>query len=331
MSETLLSVENLRVAYPARGREPFVAVNGLSFSMAPGEAFGVVGESGSGKSTLGRVILGLEPAYGGRVVFDGRDLATLGRAERRALTREIQVIFQDPNGSLNPARTVGQTLEEPLQVHGHGVAATRRRVAEVLEQVGLSAADAARYPRSFSGGQRQRIAIARALTVKPRLIVCDEPVSALDLSIQAQILNLLGQVRKDTGVAYLFISHDLAVVRHVASRLMVLYRGTMLETGSTAGIYAAPVHPYTQRLLAAMPAPGGSAVLPPPEPGGGSLPPNTRGCVYQHRCRVAVEKCAQDRPLLRPLPGGTWVACHLDAGAGAHDIPDTDTTAKAHR
>ncbi len=313
MSDALLQVEHLEVVYPGRGGAPFTAVRHLGFSMAAGESFGVVGESGSGKSTIGRVILGLEPRYRGQVRWDGRDLATLNAAQRRALTRDIQVVFQDPNGSLNPARTIGQTLQEPLRVHGMGAAEIERRVAEVLVQVGLTPQDAQRYPRSFSGGQRQRIAIARALAIKPRLIVCDEPVSALDLSIQAQILNLLQQIRRETGVAYLFISHDLAVVRHMTQRLMVLYRGTVLETGDTERIYQAPAHPYTQRLLAAMPVPGGHAVPLPPEPAGGSLLPNPAGCVYQHRCAQARPECARVEPERRVSAAGIEVVCHLQA------------------
>lgn len=312
----LLSIDSLRVVYGGRGDRGFVAVNSVSLEIGAGEAFGVVGESGSGKSTIGRAILGLEPHYTGRILFDGQDLATLGARERRALTSDIQVIFQDPNGSLNPARTIGQTLAEPLLVHGKTKAQAEQRIREVLDQVGLPLDAAQRYPRAFSGGQRQRIAIARALTLKPRLIVCDEPVSALDLSIQAQILNLLARIQRETGVAFLFISHDLAVVRHVASRLIVLYRGTVLEAGETEAIYGDPQHPYTRRLLAAMPAPGVAMSELKPEPGGGTQAPNPLGCVYQHRCNEAFAPCATLVPELAKSRAGSACACHLHTPSG---------------
>jgi ABC-type glutathione transport system ATPase component len=248
--DKLLDVRNLTVNYHRRGAP---ALREASLDIRPGETVALVGESGSGKSTLGRAVLGLTPASDGTITFAGEDITRASARRRVALSREIQAVFQDPNGSLNPARTVGQTLAEPLLVHERpGRAATQDRIAEVLAQVGLPASAARRYPRQFSGGQRQRIAIARALVMRPRLIVCDEPVSALDLSVQAQILNLFLQLQRDTGVSYLFISHDLAVVRHLAHRLVVLFRGDVVESGVTEDLYHHPGHAYTRRLLSAV-------------------------------------------------------------------------------
>ena len=250
--ETLLDIRDLTVNYHRRGRgKP--ALDTVSLDIRPGETVALVGESGSGKSTLGRAVLGLTPAGGGTISFSGEDITRAPARRRVELSRDIQAVFQDPNGSLNPARTIGQTLAEPLLVHERpSRAAAQSRIEEVLAQVGLPAAATRRYPRQFSGGQRQRIAIARALVMRPRLIVCDEPVSALDLSVQAQILNLFMRLQHDTGVSYLFISHDLAVVRHLAHRLVVLFRGDVVEAGATEDLYQRPAHPYTRRLLSAV-------------------------------------------------------------------------------
>ena len=248
----LLEVRDLTVNYHRPGKgDP--ALRGASLDIRPGETVALVGESGSGKSTLGRAVLGLTPASGGTIRFDGEDVTRATSRRRTGLSRDIQAVFQDPNGSLNPARTVGQTLAEPLLVHERpSRAEASARIEEVLDQVGLPASAARKYPRQFSGGQRQRIAIARALVMRPRLIVCDEPVSALDLSVQAQILNLFLRLQRETGVSYLFISHDLAVVRHLAARLVVLFRGDVVERGDTEQLYAAPTHEYTRRLLSAV-------------------------------------------------------------------------------
>jgi ABC-type glutathione transport system ATPase component len=252
----LLQVEALTVEYKRRP-DVFRAVDRVSFDVRPGETVGLVGESGSGKTTIGNAILGLAPVAAGSIVFDGEDITHCGGRRRRALTREIQVVFQDPYGSLNPVRTVGATLAEALLVHERrlGAAVAAARVAQTLELAGMPAEAAGRYPGHFSGGQLQRIAIARALIVGPRLIVCDEPVSALDLSIQAQVLNLLAEFRERLAVSYLFISHDLAVVEHVASRVVVLYRGRVVESGTADRIANAPRHPYTAMLQAAAPVP----------------------------------------------------------------------------
>jgi ABC-type glutathione transport system ATPase component len=254
MTETgkLLEVGDLTVNYHRRGRGA-AALREVSLDIRPGETVALVGESGSGKSTLGRAVLGLTPASGGTITFDGEDITRAPVRRRIELSRSIQAVFQDPNGSLNPARTVGQTLAEPLLVHERpGRPGAAARIEEVLDQVGLPASAARKYPRQFSGGQRQRIAIARALVMRPRLIVCDEPVSALDLSVQAQILNLFMRLQRETGVSYLFISHDLAVVRHLADRLVVLFRGEVVERGDTGDLYGRPSHDYTRRLLSAV-------------------------------------------------------------------------------
>ena len=252
----LLEVRSLRAAYPAGWGRSVTVLKDISFSIAGGETLGLVGESGSGKSTVGRIILGQMTATDGSVIFDGEDITRADGRRRRQLGRDIQVVFQDPFGSLNPARTIGQTLAEPLLATGerrsHEI---RERVSCVLAQVGLPADTAARYPDQFSGGQRQRIAIARAVIGRPRLIVCDEPVSALDLSVQAQVLNLLAELQRSMQLSLLFISHDLAVVRHVSKRIAVLHQGVIVEQGDAASIVGEPRHPYTRELLEAAPVP----------------------------------------------------------------------------
>ena len=256
MSE-LLVVRDLEVAYPVKGfrKPPFTVLKGVSLDIRPGETVGLVGESGSGKTTLGRAVLGLAPVTAGEIGFDGRDIAHLSRRQRRALSSEIQVVFQDPYSSLNPSLTVGEILTEPLTAGGVSATEARGRVGDLLDRVGLPTDAARRLPREFSGGQRQRVAIARALALDPALIVCDEPVSALDLSTQARVLDLFIEIQERTGVAYLFISHDLAVVRHISHRVAVMYRGEIVETGPGAQITSEPEHPYTQRLLLAAPVP----------------------------------------------------------------------------
>ena len=254
--QALLQVKDLRVNFPQGRGKVFQALKGISLDIQPGETVGLVGESGSGKTTVGRVILGLTEATSGDVWFEGENITHASRERRRTLGRDIQVVFQDPYGSLNPARTIGDTLAEPLMndksLTGKDVS---ERVAEVLQQVGMPTDTASRYPGMFSGGQRQRIAIARAVIAKPRLIVCDEPVSALDLSVQAQVLNLLKSLQQSMGLAMLFISHDLTVVRHVSHRTVVLYRGDIVEQGDAGQVHDHPEHPYTRALLAAAPVP----------------------------------------------------------------------------
>ena len=257
MPEPLLVVDDLVVEYPAKGvrRRAFRALKGVCIDIRPGETVGLVGESGSGKSTLGRAVLGLAPVTGGSITFSGRDIGHLHPRERRAMSSEIQVVFQDPYSSLNPSLTIEQTLTEPLMVQRMPKKDAAARVRNLLDQVKLPRDALTRLPREFSGGQRQRIAIARALALSPTLVVCDEPVSALDLSTQARVLDLFKEIQETTGVAYLFISHDLTVVRHLSHRVAVMYHGEIVEYGDGNQVTAKPAHPYTQRLLLASPVP----------------------------------------------------------------------------
>jgi ABC-type glutathione transport system ATPase component len=255
MTTPLLAVDDLRVQFPGHGfrAKPVEVLHGVSLHVGEGETLGIVGESGSGKTTIGRAVLGLVQPSAGEIKLRGKDIVHLSGKDRRALAREIQVVFQDPYTSLNPSLTIGDILSEPLVVQGATQKDARARVSELLDQVALPADAASRLPREFSGGQRQRVAIARALAPSPRLIVCDEPVSALDLSTQARVLDLLIDIQRRTGVAYLFVSHDLGVVRHISHRVAVVYRGDIVEMGTAAQVTLAPENPYTQRLLLASP------------------------------------------------------------------------------
>ena len=256
-SAPLLTVDQLVVEYPSKKfrAKPFRALTDINITIGRGETLGLVGESGSCKTTLGRAILGLAPVTGGKISFDGKDISRATRKDRRVLSRDLQVVFQDPYTSLNPALEIGDILAEPLGVQGMDAAAAKKRVRELLDQVGLPADAINRLPREFSGGQRQRVAIARALALSPKLIVCDEPVSALDLSTKARVLDLFLQIQKDTGVSYLFVSHDLDVVRHISHRVAVMYHGEIVEQGPAGVVTTDPDHPYTQRLLLASPVP----------------------------------------------------------------------------
>jgi oligopeptide transport system ATP-binding protein len=312
----LLEVRNLVKHFQA-GRGLVRAVDGVSFTIEKGETLGLVGESGCGKTTTGRCILQLERPTSGQVMFEGVDLTTLNQKQLRAVRRKVQVIFQDPYSSLNPRMTVGQIIAEPLSVHGlvPGAAGRAARVKDLLTRVGLLPRHAQRYPHEMSGGQRQRVGIARALAMEPSLIVCDEPVSALDVSIQAQIINLLEDLQAEFGLTYLFIAHDLAVVRHISDRVAVMYLGKIAETADRKSIYDNPRHPYTKALLSAVPIPDPELemkreriVL------GGEVPSALNppaGCVFHPRCPIAVERCRHEIPLLRDLIAGHAAACHL--------------------
>ena len=318
----LLEVKNLKVHFPVRhglftrAREFVKAVDDVSFSIAPGETLGLVGESGCGKTTLGRAIVKLVEPTAGSVLLEGEDLARLSGAQLRARRRNVQMIFQDPFGSLNPRMTLTDVIGEALDIHdlADSPSARQKRIAELLQAVGLDAGYAQRYPHEFSGGQRQRIGIARALAVEPKLIVCDEPVSALDVSVQAQIINLLQDLQQAQGLAYLFIAHDLAVVEHISQRVMVMYLGKIVELAEAKEIIRAPKHPYTQALISAVPEVDPDTkrkriVLPGDVPSP-IHPPS--GCRFHPRCPVAeLPRCGVEAPELRELGARHAAACHL--------------------
>jgi oligopeptide/dipeptide ABC transporter ATP-binding protein len=310
----LLDVSGLTVRYRGGHRKPpLTALRDVCLTICPGETVALVGESGSGKSTLGNALLGLVPPVAGTIVFDGEDITHATARRRRALTRDIQVVFQDPYGSLNPVRKVGQTLAEPLRAHERlDRDATAQRVGSALERVGLSPDAAALYPGQFSGGQRQRIAIARALMLSPRLIICDEPLSALDLSVQAQVLNLLASLQRELGLSYLFITHDLAVVPHIARTVTVLYRGRVVETGPAAQVCQQPAHPYTRALIAAAPVPDPveqRARRRGPRAAPQAAGPPATGCVFAPRCPHVARVCTEQEPPVLPAGTGGTVAC----------------------
>jgi peptide/nickel transport system ATP-binding protein len=316
----LLQVEGLQVTFTSTrtlgGGRRLTAVDGVSLHIDPGETLGLVGESGCGKSTTGRAVLKLVPLQAGTIRLDGEDVTAHRGAELRRLRRQMQMVFQDPYSSLDPSAPVGAIIAEPLRVHEKGMSkrARRERVLELLDLVGLRAGHADRYPYEFSGGQRQRVAIARALALNPRLIVCDEAVSALDVSTQNQVINLLEDLRERFGLSYLFIAHDLAVVRHISHRVAVMYLGRIVESGPVERVYERPAHPYTQALLSAIPVPdpkrrGAKRIvligdLPDP-----SAPPP--GCPFHTRCAYAMDVCSRVVPEMTPIEGGGAAACHL--------------------
>lgn len=320
----MLEVDNLHVRFTSHsgwfGRRSVTvnAVNGVSLTLAAGQTLGIVGESGSGKSTLGRALLKLVPAASGAMQLDGRDIATM-QGDLLDFRRDLQVIFQDPYSSLNPAMVIADIVGEPLTIH-FGIRGAQRdeRVAALLARVGLGPEHLERYPSEFSGGQRQRIAVARALALEPKIIICDEPVSALDVSTQGQVINLLEELQTDFGIAYLFIAHDLAVVRHISHEIGVMYLGRLVELGPAERVHDRPLHPYTQMLLSAVPVPDPVAQKarkaqrrgrPPTE-----IPDATRmpsGCAFHPRCPLAIDRCRNEVPEPTLLPDGGWVACHL--------------------
>jgi peptide/nickel transport system ATP-binding protein/oligopeptide transport system ATP-binding protein len=325
MSEALLEVTDLVKHYPVRSgmlrrRAGTVhAVDGVSFSLGTGETLGLVGESGCGKSTVARAVLRLVEPTSGRIRIKGCDITHLGKTEMRRHRREMQIVFQDPFASLNPRMRAGDIVGEPLTVHGLASGrAWEARVAELFDQVGLRADQMRNFPHQFSGGQRQRICIARALALGPELIVCDEPVSALDVSIQAQVINLLIDLQKQHGFSYLFIAHDLAVVAHISHRVAVMYLGRIVEIADKAELFANPRHPYTQALLASVPIADPRAKrLAPLVDGDVPSPVNPPpGCAFHTRCRYAMAQCKVERPLLIEAASGHQVACLLDGGTG---------------
>jgi peptide/nickel transport system ATP-binding protein len=319
----LLDVRDLRMHFPVkdgifrRGRRVCRAVDGVAFSIRAGETVGLVGESGCGKSTLGKCIVRLHRPTTGSIHFEGADLAPLSTRRLKPLRRRLQMIFQDPVESLNARHMVGDILAEPFLIHGIGDAAWRRsKVLELLAKVGLPANAAERYPFEFSGGQRQRIGIARAIALEPRLIVCDEPVSALDVSIQSQVLNLLLDLQRDMGLSYLFIAHNLAVVKHVSDRVAIMYLGRIVEFAGADEIYRDARHPYTRALISAIPQPDPKhrqerIVLQGDVPSPITPPP---GCPFHPRCAHATDRCRAETPVLRAAPGSTehTIACHYD-------------------
>ena len=318
----LLVVENLKKYFPiTRGiifqREiaAVKAVDGVSFSVRQGETMGVVGESGCGKSTMARCIMRLLDPTAGRIVFDGRDITKLSRAEMRPFRRELMMIFQDPYASLNPRKRVGFIVSEALEVHNMGTEAeNKRRVQELLDVVGLNPEHYNRFPHEFSGGQRQRIGIARALALRPKLIIADEPVSALDVSIQAQIINLLDDLQDDFKLTYMFVAHDLGVIRHVSDRIAVMYLGKIVEIGPAEEVYSSPIHPYTLSLLASLPIPDpkeNRAREPMVLEGDLPSPANPpAACRFHTRCPYATEICSEVEPQLVHHGHGHWAACH---------------------
>lgn len=320
MTQPLLEVKGLTKHFTSKqglfSKEKVVrAVDGVNLTVYPGETVSIVGESGCGKSTTGRCILRLIEPTDGEILFEGKDIRRLSGAELRKARRDMQLVFQDPFASLNPRKSVGQILEDPLIVHGIGTPAERRKqVEEIIEIVGLSKQQLSRFPHEFSGGQRQRIGIARALILRPKLIVADEPVSALDVSIQAQILNLMQDLQKEFSLTYLFISHDLSVVRHISDRVAVMYLGKVVEVADKKRLYEQPTHPYTQALLSAVPVPDPHQTtqriilegdMPSP-----ANPPS--GCTFHPRCRHCMDMCKTTAPAWKERADGHWVSCHLE-------------------
>lgn len=322
MAEPLLQVEHLKTHFDVtKGifspKQIVKAVDDVSFTVGRGETYGLVGESGCGKSTLGRTLVKIYPATEGKILYDGKDIAKLNKTEEKEFRREVQMIFQDPYASLNPRMTVGEIIKEPMEIHGILGSASEReeRAAELLKLVGLKPDHIRRYPHEFSGGQRQRISIARTLALNPKFIICDEPISALDVSIQAQIINLLKEIQGEMGISYLFVAHDLSMVNYISDRIGVMYLGHLVEEGEADELYSHPLHPYTQALLSAIPIPDPDVAksrerirlegeLPTPI----NPPP---GCPFQGRCPYATEECKKERPEMKDYNGHKVACFHL--------------------
>lgn len=313
--EVLIEVKDLKKYFKVGKNAYLKAVDGVNFKIYKGETLGLVGESGCGKTTCGKTVMGLYDATGGQVIFDGTDIHSLNKKEKKEFTKRAQIIFQDPYSSLNPRMTVGDIIGEGIDIHGLYKGEERtNKIHELLELVGLNKEHASRFPHEFSGGQRQRIGIARALAIEPEFIVCDEPISALDVSIQAQVVNLLIELQKKKNLTYLFIAHDLSMVKHISDRVGVMYLGNMVEFAESDELYSEPLHPYTKALMSAIP-------IPDPEeekskkriPIEGEIPSPINpkpGCRFAARCRYATEACMKDTPELQEVKEGHFVACH---------------------
>ncbi|MBQ6594836.1 MAG: dipeptide ABC transporter ATP-binding protein [Clostridia bacterium] len=317
MSEVLLDVKNLKKYFPSGEKSrPVKAVDGISFQIFRGETLGVVGESGCGKSTTGRLVLNLMPPTSGEITFRGQRLNGMRGRRMRELRRQMQIVFQDPYASLDPRKTVYQTLAEPFSIHHRDMPREEvyREVERLISCVGLRPEHIYRYPHEFSGGQRQRVGIARAIALNPEFVVCDEPVSALDVSIQAQVINLLQDIKQEYSLTYMFISHDLRIIRHLCDRVMVMYLGNIVEIGSKEAIYEYRRHPYTQALLSAIPnirkTDAGKRILLTGDIPSPMNPPS--GCPFHPRCSRCMDICTREKPVLREMADGTQVACHLD-------------------
>ncbi|RNB91369.1 ABC transporter ATP-binding protein [Brevibacillus fluminis] len=313
MTEPLVEVKELKKYFTLGTGLTLKAVDGVSFSIRKGETLGLVGESGCGKSTLGRTLIRIYESTEGEAFFKGQNIGRLSRQEVKRFNRDVQMIFQDPHASLNPRMKVGDIIAEGLEIHHLSKADRMGRVMELLEQVGLRREHAMRFPHEFSGGQRQRIGIARALAVDPQFIIADEPISALDVSIQAQVVNLLEDLQADRGLTYLFIAHDLSMVKHISTRIGVMYLGKLVELANSNELYREPLHPYTQALLSSVPVPDPTAVRErivlqgdPPSPA--ALP---SGCRFRTRCAHVKPECAESEPMWKEAAPGRWVACHL--------------------
>ena len=314
--EVLIDVQNLKKYFQVGSHATLKAVDDVSFKIFKGETLGLVGESGCGKTTCGRTVMGLYDATDGQILFNGEDISKYNKAQKKEFTRRAQIIFQDPYASLNPRMTVGDIIGEGIDIHGlYSGDERQKKIYELLQLVGLNKEHASRFPHEFSGGQRQRIGIARALAIEPDFIVCDEPISALDVSIQAQVVNLLIKLQQELGLTYLFIAHDLSMVKHISDRVGVMYLGTMVELASSEKLYANPLHPYTQALLSAIP-------IPDPEvsrnkkriPLEGEVPSPINpkpGCRFAPRCRFAKPICTQENPVLKEIEPGHFAACHI--------------------